>query len=149
MTAKLFSCVVLSLLMAACASNPDGRDEILAFEPDPSLPFESCISVGRIDRTKVLDQQNILFYMRGGQIYRNFLPRRCPGLDRREAFSYRSSASQLCAIDVITVLETSGFGPRQGASCGLGNFYPVSEIEVEALELEIERIKEFGLDGFQ
>lgn len=149
MKTGILFCTLLAALSVGCAANPDGRDEILAFEPDPALPFENCISASRIDNTKVLDQQNILFFMRGGEIYRNFLPRRCPGLDHREAFSYRSTASQLCAIDVITVLETSGFGPRPGANCGLGNFYPISELEAEALQLEIERIKEFGLDDFE
>ena len=135
--------VLSAMFLCACATEP--RDRVVAFEPDPNIPFDRCVSVGGIESTDVLDDQNILFRMRGGQTYRNFLPRRCPGLTRG-AFSYRARGSQLCSVDVITVLENVGLGPRQGATCSLGGFYPVTPAEVDAIKLEIERIRELGLN---
>ena len=84
--------------------------------------------------------------MKGNEIYRNVLPRRCFGLQRNDAFSYRSNARQLCNVDLITVLQPFGGGLEQGATCRLGLFYLVNEAEVEAIKLEMERKRELGLN---
>ena len=137
--------VTLALFALAAGNVSAGSDEILIDGPDESHPSEKCVTVSRIDSTRVLDERNILFFMRGGKIYRNFLPHRCPGLTRRDAFSYRTSTSRLCDVDVITLLRPIGSGFSPGASCGLGKFYPVTEQEVEALETEVERARELDL----
>lgn len=95
---------------------------------------ERCVSLHRIDRTEVIDDHNVLFYMRGGTIYRNQLPHRCPGLRYEKTFMYRTSLSQLCDLDVITVLYSHGFGFTPGSSCGLGRFYPITKDEIKALK---------------
>jgi hypothetical protein len=46
---------------------------------------------------------------------------------------YRTSLSQLCNVDIITVLQNVGFGFLPGASCGLGMFRPVEALSAEAL----------------
>ena len=97
----------------------------------------------------MLDDHNILFYMRGGDIYRNYLSNRCAGLSRREAFMYRTTSSQLCDIDLITVLMPGGAGFFPGPSCGLGKFYPVTETEVEGLKEQLERAKRLALDDVE
>lgn len=94
-----------------------------------------CISVSRIDQTEILDDNTILFYMRGDEIYRNHLPRRCPGLERNERFSYRTSTSRLCDIDTVTVLEQWGARLQSGFTCALGMFHPITAEEAEELEL--------------
>lgn len=95
---------------------------------------EHCISVNLIDRTDVIDDRNILFYMRDDRVYRNILPHRCPGLRFEETFMYRTSLGQLCDVDIITILDDMGFGLRMGASCGLGMFHPITEQEAEDLK---------------
>lgn len=95
---------------------------------------ERCVDMRRISRTEVIDDHNILFHMRGGVIYRNYLPHRCPGLKRRDAFMYRTTISRLCNIDVITVLYDYGFGFTPGPSCGLGMFHEISKDEAQALK---------------
>ena len=85
-----------------------------------------CISLARIDRTHVLDDYNILFYMRGKKVYINKLPHKCHGLRRADSFMYKTSLSQLCDLDIITALDNIGFGFSRGASCGLGTFYPIT-----------------------
>jgi hypothetical protein len=66
--------------------------------------------------------------MAGGKTYRNSLPNGCPGLRRDDAFSYRTSTSQLCSVDIIRVVENYGGRLQQGAGCGLGKFQPIEKI---------------------
>lgn len=99
---------------------------------------ERCISRKLIDRTEVLDDSNILFYMRTGVIYRNVLPHACPGLAYEDSFMYRTSVGQICDIDIVTVLNNAGWGYTPGITCGLGRFYPVTEEEAEALTATLE-----------
>jgi hypothetical protein len=93
---------------------------------------ERCIDTRRISRTVVVDAHTVLFYMRGGRIYRNTLPHKCMSLAREKRFSYRTSTSRLCDVDVITVLYDMG-GLTRGPSCGLGRFYPVTKEEADAI----------------
>lgn len=95
---------------------------------------QDCISVTSIDRTKVIDDETILFFMRGRQVLRNHLPRTCPGLARHDRFSYRTTANRLCDIDTITVLEQWGGRLQNGFTCPLGEFHPITAEEVEELE---------------
>jgi Family of unknown function (DUF6491) len=106
-----------------------GQDD----EPFDRTP-DSCLSLTRIDRTRVLDDQTILFYMRDDRVYRNFLPRKCPGLAEQNRFSYESRTGRLCNIDTVTVLEQWAGRLEEGFTCRLGDFYPISPEEIEDLE---------------
>lgn len=92
-----------------------------------------CVDLMRIDHTEVVDESTILFYMKGGDVYRNSLPNRCPSLATQERFMYRVALSQLCSIDVITVLADVGFGFIPTGSCGLGDFQPIDAEIAEQL----------------
>ena len=83
--------------------------------------------------THVVDDKTILFYMRGGDVYRNTLRFDCPGLKRENRFSYKVTASRLCGVDSIRVLESFGRNLTAGVSCGLTEFYPISEDEADFL----------------
>jgi len=96
-------------------------------------PPEQCLSLIRIDRSEVIDDRNIIFHMKNGDLYRNQLPYRCPGLALHDTFMYRTSLNQLCHLDIITVMDSIGFGLSPGASCGLGHFYPITEEQAEKL----------------
>ncbi|MGD8341663.1 MAG: DUF6491 family protein [Gammaproteobacteria bacterium] len=93
-----------------------------------------CVQVSRIDRTEVIDDRTIVFYMRGRTIYVNRLDRACPGLDRGNPFSYRTSTSRICSADSITVLENTAFGLSRGFTCGLGEFEPSNEEAIALLK---------------
>ncbi|HJQ16720.1 MAG TPA: hypothetical protein VJ859_06935 [Allosphingosinicella sp.] len=84
----------------------------------------SCIPLRQIDSTRVRDDRTIDFYMLGHTVYRNRLPYRCPQLGFEERFSYKTSLSQLCSTDTITVLTSPGIS--RGASCGLGEFQKIA-----------------------
>ena len=116
----LWSCLVL-LLIAPMGYAEEEGDEPMS-DPAP----EECVNVRQIKKTEIIDDQNILFYMNGGKIYRNHLPRKCFGLKRRESFSYKLHTPRLCGIDIIKVVDQFG-GLSQGTSCGLGKFHPISK----------------------
>ncbi len=90
----------------------------------PAGEPQSCVDLQRIRSTNVVDDQTIDFTMNDGTVLRNTLPNRCPGLGFERAFSYSTSLSRLCNVDIITVVHTGG-GSVRGASCGLGQFVPV------------------------
>jgi hypothetical protein len=113
-----------TLSMMAGAAHSAGVDEEDAVD---------CVNLMRVDRTHVVDDQNILFYMRGDQIYLNRLSHPVPGLDPTEALMYRTTTSRLCRLDTVTVLERWGFGLTEGASGVLGTFMPVDKEQAHAL----------------
>lgn len=112
-------------LMLVGAATADELDE---------LYDERCVTLTSISKTDIIDEQTVLFYMRDGTIYENRLPRRCPGLRSRRAFTYKTSLPQLCQLDMITVLYNQGFGFSEGATCGLGRFHPITEDQALALK---------------
>jgi len=94
---------------------------------------ERCISIRSIKQTKVLDDQNVLFYTTGNRNYKNHLAYPCSGLAVADSFMYRTSESKLCNVDIITVLNRMGGGGTQGASCGLGMFEEIDQQQLDAL----------------
>lgn len=117
------------LLAGASALSQDDEDK--PFDRTP----QNCIITSRIDQTDAIDDQNIIFRMRGNKVYRNTLPRTCPNLQRENRIAYETRTSQLCNVDMITVLEPYGVGFRPGFMCRLGQFVPLSPAEVEDIDL--------------
>ena len=95
--------------------------------PATNAEAQNCIPLSRIDSTKVLDDQTILFNLTGGEKLVNHLPQRCPGLRMEKAFGYKTSLSELCNTDIIWVVRQTAGSPERGASCGLGKFEPYVE----------------------
>jgi hypothetical protein len=113
----------LALFAAASPSAAEERPR-----PDPYVAkgkAVDCIPLRSIRSTQVRDDRTIDFIMSGRKIYRNSLPNSCPSLGFEKRFSYRTSLSQLCSVDIITVLYNIGPGLQPGASCGLGPFQPM------------------------
>ena len=114
----------------------------LAAQDDEEAPFDrtpqDCVRTQNIDSMKAVDDQNLIIRMDGNKVYRNHLPRKCPGLVRENRFAYETRSSRLCSIDMITVLEEFGLGFRPGFTCRLGEFVPLSPEEIEDLDLRGE-----------
>jgi hypothetical protein len=89
----------------------------------------NCISLTTIRESRVRNDRVIDFRTSGKKWYRNTLPYSCPSLGFEEAFSYATSLSQLCSVDIITVLNRTGGHLSRGASCGLGKFQPVEIVK--------------------
>ena len=94
---------------------------------------ERCITTRSIRNTDVIDDYTILFEMRGGDYYVNNLRNRCIGLEREGRFSYRTSTGRLCSVSIVDVLRQFGGTLERGASCSLGEFYPITEEEADFL----------------
>ena len=116
-------------LLVACMQLPAGA--LLAEESAPAAAEQAagkaglnCIPLQRIQNTRVLDDQTILFELSGNETLVNRLPHRCPQLGFEKAFGYKTSISQLCSQDIIWVVTHMGAGLDRGASCGLGKFEP-------------------------
>ncbi|WP_150291785.1 hypothetical protein [Sphingobium estronivorans] len=117
----------LALVMAlACVAGP----ALAKSAPDNLVPVGKpvdCVQITSIRSTDVRDDRTIDFIMNGRQVYRNTLPDSCPSLGFEKRFMYKTSLSQLCSVDIITVLyQTNGL--QRGASCGLGKFQPMQKM---------------------
>ena len=91
---------------------------------------QSCVYMGDVRRTMVLDDNNILFYMRNGATYQNHLRNTCFMLRSANRFSYGSSTlRRLCVGDLIQVLPDSSFGgaPFPMATCTLGTYLQIDK----------------------
>lgn len=116
--------VTMMVLTAAAASSATGGTKGVPEATAAGAPV-TCIPLTHIRSTQVHDDRTIDFHLRNGQVYRNVLPHACASLGFEQRFSYRTSLTQLCSTDFITVLyQTPGLQP--GASCGLGKFQPVT-----------------------
>lgn len=116
--------LTLAVTLLAAAGAVLAQDEDEGEERDMSAV--QCLRVVDIDGIDIVDQDTLVFRMRGGDVYQNDLPHRCPGLRRNDTLMYRTSVGRLCNVDVVTVLEDWGFGFSPGASCGLGMFHPIT-----------------------
>ena len=114
--------VAMALPLAACQQPVESAPQSRAPAIEALGPAVRCIQTSRINDTRVHDDQTIDFHLLGGDVYRNTLPNRCPSLGFEERFAYKTNSSQLCSVDVITVLYSDG---TRGAGCGLGEFLPV------------------------
>lgn len=120
--------LALPLVLGACTATAGNSGSTSGPQSAPATAATAaarpettdCIDLIRIDRSEVVDDQTILFHMKGGKVWKNTLPYKCPRLGFEKAFSHKTSINRLCSIDVITVLDTSARMP--GASCGLGKF---------------------------
>jgi hypothetical protein len=122
-------------LLALLASAPIGAQESGGEEP------LRCVSLSSIDRTEVIDNRTIAFYLTGKRIYLNRLDRACRNFGRDRPFSYETSTGQICAADTITVIEDFGLGLNTGDFCSLGEFVPTDEEEIEILKGEREPVE--------
>jgi len=84
---------------------------------------QSCVPLTAIRNSRVLSNRVIDFGNGHRWSYRVVLPQDCPNLGFEQRFTYSTSLSQLCATDIITVLQSPGIS--RGASCGLAPFQPI------------------------
>ncbi len=113
-----------ALTVAAIAAPGSARDRQEVPVATPAGEAQSCISIRSIRESLVRSDRIIDFRMNGNRYYRVTLAQPCPQLGFERRFSYATSMSQLCAQDIITVLQSAPM--MQGASCGLAPFQPVT-----------------------
>lgn len=116
---------LISFGLVGCTATPPLKPVVAAAKTivpaKVSTVAQSCVQLNRIREARVVDDRTIDFYLSNREVLRNTLPNSCPQLGFERAFSYSTSLSQLCSVDIITVIIQGG-GPSRGASCGLGPF---------------------------
>lgn len=141
MTAQITNHGARSILFAASVLLLAGIFTTAAVADDTNPPAtpaateqaERCITIRAIRQTKVVDDRTIIFYTTNNRNYKNRLPHSCSGLAMADSFSYSTSQSQLCSVDIITVLNRMGSDLAPGPSCGLGMFEPIDQRQLDEL----------------
>ena len=112
--------------LSACAQS-DAQSASKPVAPAAQVVGEpvNCLQLTSFRSTEIRDDRTIDFMGTGDRVWRNTLPNSCPGLKAADTFTYATSISQLCSVDIITVLNNSGGSLQRGAGCGLGQFVPV------------------------
>ena len=82
---------------------------------------DTCVSVRRLDSTKILNSKQILFTMKNGDTWLNE-PGGCPGMSKNAALAYEVHAGQICNTTIVTLIEPAGAMPSVRGSCGLSKF---------------------------
>jgi hypothetical protein len=125
--------VALAALTAALgATNAAAQAQERAPAPDVA---QACIYQPNIDHTRILDDRNILFFMRDDVTYQNTLADQCYALKVVNRFTYgEAPMHRLCKGNLITVLQdlTPG-GVSRNNLCKLGAFVPVDPDVVDDL----------------
>jgi hypothetical protein len=120
--------IMLSALGIATGGVVYAKEARPAPEVRPVGAPKSCVQISQIRSTNIIDSSTIDFKMAGGKTYRNALPHSCPGLRRQDAFSYRTSTSQLCNVDIIRPVENYAGSLHEGVGCGLGEFQQIERV---------------------
>lgn len=105
----LLGAALTGLLAVSAQAQPDGTSQARS---------QVCLNTQNIDHTQTPDNRTILFYMRGGKIWKNTLLNECMGLTF-DGFAYVATPpSQICGnMQTIRVIRT-------GTVCMLGPFEP-------------------------
>jgi hypothetical protein len=125
--------VILALLLTAGAPAQDGEDGEDGCEAGVA---QACLDHPTIRRTRIINDRNIAFFMRNGDIYNNQLPRQCPTLRRTSLVNYAIENRSVCAGSLFQVLWEAGTGNFVPSFvCQLGPFVPVTAEQLEDLEI--------------
>ncbi len=90
---------------------------ISAAAAQPASGGNVCLQANMIDHTHTVDANTVLFYMRGGKVWKNTLAGPCPGL-ALSGFEVTGHQDEICGSGTgITVIKS-------GAACRLGEFTP-------------------------
>lgn len=125
---KTYACLSLaitSLAVAGCSQEDPSKRPAVAPKAEVVGTAESCVQLSQIRETRIRDDWTIDFIGNGDRVWRNTLTSRCPGLKSENAFTYETSLSQLCNVDIVYVLQNFGGRLQRGPGCGLGQFVPV------------------------
>lgn len=122
--------VALGLFAAgSAAGQDDAGEEIVDREPI------RCVPMGQVQSAVAANDDSVLFYRSGGQIYVNILEQQCRGLRRSGQFTYRLRSgirvARLCDTDSITVMDP--LTNSAGVTCRLGVFHPITDSQADEI----------------
>jgi len=115
---------------------------VSAQEDDVSVDggTRNCIVTGRIRRTKIVDDRNVLFYLGGDIVLHNVLQGTCPGLEQGGTFIFNTSDGILCKGDGFSSKMGNPLGAvRPVSTCWLGTYWDITRDEAgEMMEAKKE-----------
>ena len=111
------------LATAATGPGHQGHDADLAevTADRTELPTVSCVPIRNLGGNRTVGDA-IVFGGNQRRIYVNHPPGGCPDIDSGRSLTFRTTQSQLCRGDIVTVVDRisgTSFG-----GCGLGDFTP-------------------------
>jgi hypothetical protein len=121
----------ISLLAVAAACTPAAPIELSGVEQSTlgealagrsEGPAVSCVNQRDLRGNRSIGEGVILFTGPGGTVYVNRPAAGCPRIDSGRTLLTRTSSTQLCRGDIVTVVEP--MSGMQYGSCGLGDFTP-------------------------
>ena len=119
--ARLAPLFLVAALTAPLGATPAASAGLMSMDRlEPTGETQFCISGDRIKRTKVIDNETILFLTYDEGYFLNKLPQRCGGLKIANGFSFDTRGNNdLCGSHTINVINSDG---ATGQFCGLGKF---------------------------
>jgi hypothetical protein len=137
------SSATCAVLLAAAFTTANVAQEAADTVAETSSSPRSCLAHPTIDRTKILNDRNIVFVTRDDTIYHNELPKQCPSLKRNSLVNYGIANGRVCVGDRFQVLlEASPGNYLPSFICQLGSFRPISATELEDLVAMTEENRE-------
>jgi len=125
MTKQIYMLPVLACLLILAAGVPSIADEVMGENS------QKCISTRTLTGTRIVDDQNVLFFRTGKTVYHNVLPKQCKGLAHYGMFSYGTLAGSICERDTIRIVDSNNNMP--GRACTLGYFYKITKEDIPAI----------------
>ena len=101
------------------------------------IETQRCLATRNIKSPVVIDDSNILFFMKGETVYHNRLPENCKGLLRYKTFSYQQIAGRVCEADLINVHRNND--PTITRRCRIGIFVEIDSRDIPALIAALHR----------
>jgi len=130
---KHVSVILITIGLSILSGVVIGAEDEELVITDMSEP-KRCLSLRSIKQVKIIDNRNLLFFARGNKVYQNTLPRKCIGLKPDAVINYEVVMSQLCDKDLITVNDRFDNLFNSGASCVLGKFQQIPNLEELLIE---------------
>lgn len=112
---------LVAVTIASQAAPAAADDDVIE-----SYESRQCIKISAIKSMRVVNDEDVLFYMLGRKFYLNTLRLPCIGLESAKWYSFKADSVQLCERDRIKFFD----GVR---NCPLGRFQPISREDAEAL----------------
>lgn len=105
------------------ALSPAAQTELAeALEGRTAGPPQACVSQRMLRSNRSVGEDAILFEATNGIVYMNRPAAGCPTMEFGRSLRTRTTSSQLCRGDIVTVFDpVSGF---EFGGCGLGDFVP-------------------------
>lgn len=109
---------------------------VIAQDNEPGLEgaTRNCIGTRRVRRTRIIDDNNVLFYLSGKIILHNELRQICPGLEEAGTFAFTSTDGAICKGDGLAPMKSNPWGAvRPIPQCWLGIHREIDRDEADAM----------------